>query len=1014
MLIVRSVKAHVARLRAGLAARASHLKAHLIQSGRSDGADDIDRVLIAGWMHVRTIAEESAAELSRGESAAGATSRMPSSAPPRTSGPAGLRGVALLHRRPAELISGGGVTGWRRQYVRVRPGRVTRHADESVERETIFSLTSLSARHPLPDVTAGGSIILHGEHGRLELRLAPPASPSGAPSSALRRSAQGALAPPRARGTSSGGAVATAGAVASMAPELERWAMALGEAQREALSGSENEAGARMLCELCPLVTDELEIEPLFVRSFVGCFQASAHTALVLAFRCALQAVLETSGDLDRLFELPADSTWSYSAAVAIGHLRTHLLTWLRKLQSGAPIDAGHAPPALQLLGPSLSEVRLAGRRRIEQIAASCGLHVEIRIDERMSERELILPAPAMLVELTERVIVGQSDRLRHEMASALPRIMAQEDWQMVDTHACVTTSVIDMLQQLAQYAHHLAFHLLRHEGLPTRQCAAAIATFLRALNQHVEAYCDALRTEWPRGEIYLPMAAGGAAAWCALPGDGAAGDAKVGETAGRGSRAGRAAEGSGGGALPADLVASVQGALTELGGLVPRWLWGGVTRGAEHAVPRAQTRPHRAKPGATPSPAADADAVTPPAVTPGSGATPERTSAAAAAAATRSKATPSDAARQMHAAVLIQARARGANARRGAPHAAQVLYLILNNMAYCEVQLASLERTELSGVAAASAEAVVASAPADATAVVTDRAKAGAASGVPDGPLAAARHACESAGIDLIRYIVRRGVHGRLPVKRLELEGVGDYLRELNDAALAAARTVLPPWRLPLLLCFFGTVLLVLDMADRTPQQLEAMATATAPLSFLAADDLSRFEQSLAGDGLRVHDHIKEAIRSDSALVGAGAPETLVASIQERAIDELRSNAIWLPGARTRTPRAFLLGRPASSGAGTMLRALPQVQRFVRRLQEEREEQAAIKAASPRGRCRGLLPLFWPRKSRQLTTKKSASRVGVSKGGAQLPATRATGAAQPGAQHVEMDNLRRQHTGVL
>ncbi len=47
------------------------------------------------------------------------------------------------------------------------------------------------------------------------------------------------------------------------------------------------------------------------------------------------------------------------------------------------------------------------------------------------------------------------------------------------------------------------------------------------------------------------------------------------------------------------------------------------------------------------------------------------------------------------------------------------------------------------------------------------------------------------------------------------------EFLREVSEGARAIARTVLPPWRTPLLLCLLGTLLLVLEMGQAEPERL-------------------------------------------------------------------------------------------------------------------------------------------------------------------------------------------------
>ena len=127
------------------------------------------------------------------------------------------------------------------------------------------------------------------------------------------------------------------------------------------------------------------------------------------------------------------------------------------------------------------------------------------------------------------------------------------------------------------------------------------------------------------------------------------------------------------------------------------------------------------------------------------------------------------------------------------------------------------------------------------------------------------------------------------MPLRQARSRTLKEYLVEVAEAASAMARIVLPPLRLPLLLCLLGTLRLVLELADDEPERLMEMIESDAPISLLSLDDLPRLRASLASDGVELAPATDEALREDRA---HAMRDPLVHAIQERALRELRDAA--------------------------------------------------------------------------------------------------------------------------
>ena len=115
-----------------------------------------------------------------------------------------------------------------------------------------------------------------------------------------------------------------------------------------------------------------------------------------------------------------------------------------------------------------------------------------------------------------------------------------------------------------------------------------------------------------------------------------------------------------------------------------------------------------------------------------------------------------------------------------------------------------------------------------------------------------------------------------------------------MSEGARAIARTVLPPWRTPLLLCLLGTLLLVLEMGQAEPERLQQIIVDEAPLDVLAVHDLSRLQTSLAGDGLHLDASVEQAITDDREAAERD-PDGVVANLQKRAMADLSGRAVSL-----------------------------------------------------------------------------------------------------------------------
>jgi hypothetical protein len=342
----------------------------------------------------------------------------------------------------------------------------------------------------------------------------------------------------------------------------------------------------------------------------------------------------------------------------------------------------------------------------------------------------------------------------------------------------------------------------------------------------------------------------------------------------------------------------------------------------------------------------------------------------------------------------LLQAAMRGRHARQGLPRATSKLYVMLNNTAYAIKELSALERRQLGADSGLVLGSIATASPAgsDATAGSADSA----------GPLEAARRECEATGIELIRYLIRRLIFGRLPVDRIRTAGsLAEYLEFINAAGTAVAAHVLPPWRLPLLFGLYGSLLLTLEMADTQPELLEEMVVDASPVSVLDLKCLQRLKDALRQDGLHLDPAIEANIRLD-AEAAKRDPEG-IGALQRRALSELDAGAASLrqlsqkkarlarhvlaqfvatvgaPEAEPwaeRSVRAFTrarTGRKASRRSKrTMLRNMPNVSRLIALMSAE-TNGAAAGDASPRMGLVDLLCACSPRANRTAGPEKGA-----------------------------------------
>ena len=475
------MSAHVERLRHRLAQRASDLQQFtLVQPSISaeEAKARSERVLLSGWMMIRTRAGAfTTGSVAQSDHASSSASADKIGHWILDKVGAAARGMHGGHRIPAG--------SWRRQFVRIRPGRITCHETATrVEHDdsdaSAFSKTLLQqGEKALPALRDDGqTLLVQGEHGTLELRPCPPQQ---------------------------GGSSAKKGDVSSNRT-LEPWLTAATEAQRGGAlrPESRHESRARALCEMCPAVAEDSLVEYLFVQPFGVCFRGGERHAALIAARATQQAVLggEKEGALSALLSLPDDSAWAYSTVQAIGRLRNQLLSL---------IDAGVLTAQV---APSLKEQRRVGTRQIERIAEACALVVVVRADPKADERDAALPPPHRLGELVSHVLYGLKRRFKHELRKSLPRMLMQETWTPIDEFAQITGSVVDLVQQLNQLID--MFNVVATlDGLPARASLSAVPPFIKLLNEQVSDYCGLLKLQWSRGETSLPGAAGGHAVWC-------------------------------------------------------------------------------------------------------------------------------------------------------------------------------------------------------------------------------------------------------------------------------------------------------------------------------------------------------------------------------------------------------------------------------------------------------------------------------------------------------------------
>ena len=444
-----------------------------------------------------------------------------------------------------------------------------------------------------------------------------------------------------------------------------------------------------------------------------------------------------------------------------------------------------------------------------------------------------------------------------------------------------MTPSVVDMLQQLAEYTS-IFQRLTKLGGLPPKAIATAAAPLLLRMNEQVVSYCRLLQTEWPRGESFLPGAADGRAVWCATASGKMRNMPPAAVAASRGGGVGDASGGHGGG-----------GAAT---GRKKRGLFSSLMGHATGHAPSQAGGPRRGKAGAEGRRAAAlADHLDEPkaeAVLSGGGKGAKGTKPADELEGTLSARAAVGGKAEQLAAVRLQAAWRGKNARDVAPHPPAVLCLMLNNLSWCQANLRVLERGNLGVLSSALVQ----------SAVAHGRPLAGARHGTPplpsascdtdlvaDGVLSEGRRACVAAGLELIRYIVRRRVYGRLQLARAHHHGLSEFLREVNETAAIIATWVNPPWRAPLLLALFGTLLRTLEMADTEPERLESLIVTEAPVVVLAMSDVPQLEASLQSDDVRLHPAVLHALRPG---IEADPLDDEARALQEATLRSLEGHA--------------------------------------------------------------------------------------------------------------------------
>ena len=1021
-MIRTSVSAHVQRLRIRLQLRASDLKGHLLMhpedEARAGGAGEPDRVLLQGWMLVRNHVGSFDHATANGEGGNDADGLGGGGRRPRARRGSLTRGQAQAHAHGALFDflggaasrlggNGGNQAGWRRRYVRVRRGRITCHdsgnGSATGDDGSPFTLTILSSARPPPSRRDMDTLVVHAEHGNLEMRVITDEKATKHGVGAMLAFADGAtsLLPFRRRSSADGG-MSTAAVAASAATHshnhghhahtkchddgendgdchsctsLEVLFGAVSEAQRASSMAFESESiqegAARALCEICPAVAEEVLVEADFVKAFGMCFREGARHALAIATLATQHAALEETDYLMRVLELPNDSAWAYSTLVNIGRLRSRLLSLM------------DAADFASLLGPTLAEQRQTGRRRIARIAKACALVVNVRDDLRVDEREAALPPPEALAELVNHVLHGLNKGFTNELEASLPRLLAAETWTPIDANARVTASAVDLLQQIHQMVD-LFRQVALLEGLPAAASAGAIRPFFKLVNEQVLGYCNLLRVQWSRGEDHLPGAADGNAAWCA----------KRDPTRGRPTQGGGTA---GGAAAPPSGVASGRAGI-KTGFLIKQPLKGNmfsqerrrffvltesalqwfvsegekmkgelllvprpeldvlarvemvgdrlevhsqgerlVLRGdgleawreaIESVISSAADPAHAGAGGGAKSKPADKarrrssvmKVVTSPltgarsrmASTAGGGAgtgtgtgtgATSAGSAAVAPVAPIPKREPSTNTEDL-AAVRVQAVWRGIKGRRTAPQRANALYLILNNTSWCAMKLALLERTSLGDLEArlnadgkprlgGPGEGLPAGEISAVEISTIEEESAGPAERhvhTTSGQLARARTAFVAAGIELIRYIVRRGVYGRLPLRRAQSIGLTEFLREVSEGARQIAKTVLAPWRTPLLLTLLGTLVKALEMGQSEPARLAEIIVDEAPLDVLLLSDLPRLKDFMSEDGLHLDACIEAAVQDDEA--AADADPAGIGALQRQAMRDLNGRA--------------------------------------------------------------------------------------------------------------------------
>ena len=225
---------------------------------------------------------------------------------------------------------------------------------------------------------------------------------------------------------------------------------------------------------------------------------------------------------------------------------------------------------------------------------------------------------------------------------------------------------------------------------------------------------------------------------------------------------------------------------------------------------------------------------------------------------------------------------------------------------------------------------------------------------------LEAGRRSCEVTGIELIRYLVRRRVYPHLLFFiRNKTRSVTDfmkaYLREVSQLAVTIGQKVGAPWRAPLLLCLFGTLVRALEILDDASDELERLDSANGgggPVVMLDVSELSGLLASLASDGLRLDPSIQQAITDD--LEGSGAASDEARALHESALRSLGALGSMADRARLRqakssfrkkeqrgTTTRTLVSKKAAKKAAE--RDVPNVLLFMR--SKKREAEQAVRA---------------------------------------------------------------------